>query len=331
MTLREAYEYMGHEIFTKYYDKITKARDVYIKMAIPDPTWKINIYIDAKDSNGNTGGMGKSQLTMALAKKLAKEWFGMDSDLDKQDSSYYKNFVFTTGKEGSEFQSYEAQPIIIWNEKTAAYLIRKFGRDDMKDIMDDHPTNMELNKKYGSCFMKAYVNIFNGAEDFDKFIDGLAGEYIDKEGHYHKADDKTQQYRRIQFNIHITEEEVQFFINKGYFAETREYESFIQVGAMKLKVANVMKTYGTLEAPSIKDFQDRALVISESSKQKAIGERRPLDEDKGVVDEAWDKNALNLLKIDDENMSTKSVNQLSEFVDAEDCPFEDCEQMRLFE
>lgn len=319
-------------LYLKKHKLFEDARDVYVRMNIPTPTWKVNIYIDAKDSNGQSGGIGKSQLTIALAKKIASEWFGMSLDLDKEDDDYHKNFIAKTSEDGKLFGDYEGQPILIWDEMKASSLIHKLGREPMKKLTDDHPDTMTFDKKYSSVSMKAWINIFNGCDDFKTFVDGLAGEYFDKNKNFIAADDKSQQWRRFQINVHLTEDEAQFFVNKGYFEGTREYETFIQVGQMKLKVANILQQFGTIDTPSIRDFSDRALLITEAAKQKAIGSKRPIDEDKGVTEESWDEDALNLLKINDEKMiSNSKKSQSSEFVDAEDCPFDDCEQMWLFE
>lgn len=137
------------------------------------------------------------------------------------------------------FQSYDGQPVIIWNDKRSRDFIMEFGRGETFDILDMHPTDSVHNIKYGATRLINTVNIINGIENFNDFINGLSGEYTDKYGTFYKAEDKSQARRRILGIFCIREEEFDFLLNKGVMEGTREYEQYIYYENIKGSFARI--------------------------------------------------------------------------------------------
>lgn len=170
------------------------------------PTLRINIYIDGP------GGIGKNTASRVLAKLLFP-------DIEKP--------YFECGGNGVNFQNYDGEPVIIWNDKRARDFIMEFGRGETFDILDSHPTNSTHNIKYGQTKLINSINIINGVEEYQTFIDGLSGEYTDRTGTHYKAEDKSQARRRLPLILCLREEYFHILLNKGVAEGTREFEQYI--------------------------------------------------------------------------------------------------------
>jgi len=118
--------------------------------------------------------------------------------------------------------------VLIWNDTRASNFISDFGRAGTFDMLDIHPTDSAQNVKYGSTRLINQFNIINGVEPYKEFLDGLAGEYTDKNGKFHKAEDKSQSFRRIPIILCLREDYFDCLINKGVATGTREYEQYIE-------------------------------------------------------------------------------------------------------
>lgn len=186
---------------------LEKLRHRYLTEVAQVPTLRINFYIDGD------GGVGKN----TAAKILAKSLF---SDLEKP--------YFVVGGTGVAFQQYDGEPVVIWNDKRASGFIADFGREQTFDILDMHPSNSVQNIKYGSIKLINSFNIINGIEPYEDFLDGLAGEYTDKNGVFHSQEDKSQSYRRFPIILCIRENDFDCLINKGVAEGTREFQQYIQ-------------------------------------------------------------------------------------------------------
>ncbi len=190
-------------------DKLKKLRSEYINNTAPMPPFRLNIYVDGK------GGIGKNTCSKAIAHALYP-------DLDSEDC------YFEVGGDNVNFDGYDGQPVIIWNDYRAIDLVLKFGRGEVFDIFDIHPTSSKHNIKYGSIKMINAVNIVNGIEPFREFLDSLAGEYRDRRtGEQRHSEDKTQSYRRFPLILPIREDDYDIYLNKGFMEGTREYLEFI--------------------------------------------------------------------------------------------------------
>lgn len=185
---------------------LEKYRHKYLTEHAEMPPLRINFYIDGK------GGIGKNTASKLIAKVLYP-------DLEKP--------YFEVGASGVSFQHYDGEPVIIWNDKRASNFITEFGRAGTFDLLDLHPTDSVQNVKYGSTRLINQINIINGVESFNDFLDGLSGEYKDKFGTFHKAEDKSQSYRRLPIILCLRETDFDCLLNKGVVNGTREFTQYL--------------------------------------------------------------------------------------------------------
>ncbi len=203
------YECMERDriLYMENFNKLAKMRLNYIDRLEP-PHYRINYYIYGK------GGTGKDLISRGLARALFP-------DIPKDD-----NLFFVVGAGNSTFEGYDGQPVIIWSDKRASGLIRTLdGRENVFNVFDTHPIRQRQNVKYSSINLCNVVNIVNGQEKYTDFLDGLAGEYIGKDGTKYFSEDKGQSYRRFPFIIPLYDEDFDVLINKGYFEDNRKYFS----------------------------------------------------------------------------------------------------------
>ena len=176
------------------------------------PSFRINFYIDGK------GGIGKNTAAKVLAKALFP-------NIEKP--------YFEAGASGVSFQHYDGEPVIIWNDRRASSFIADFGREETFNMLDMHPGDSVQNVKYGSTKLINVFNIINGVDSYNDFLNGLAGEYIDRYGTFHKQEDKGQSYRRFPIILCLREDEFDCLINKGVAEGTREYDQYISYEGIK--------------------------------------------------------------------------------------------------
>lgn len=188
------------------FEMLDKLRKKYISERAPIPNTRVNFYVCGE------GGVGKGLISRALARALFPNI--------KEDEDIF----FEVGAKGAPFEGYDGQPVIIWNDRRAAALLHELhGRGNVFNVFDTHPTRQRQNVKYSSIVLVNDINIVNGVEDYEEFLNGLAGEYTDKYGDFHEAEDKSQSYRRFPFIIPLHEEDFDLLMNKGFFDGTREY------------------------------------------------------------------------------------------------------------
>ncbi|MGN0598960.1 MAG: Rep family protein [Oscillospiraceae bacterium] len=212
------------------YTTLDKFRTKYLCEYAKMPTARINYYVCGD------GGIGKGLISRALARSLCP-------DLENDDDIY-----FTIGTKGVTFEGYDGQPVIIWDDKRAADLLMALnGRDNVFNVFDPHPTKVKQQVKYSyTCLCNQY-NIINGIQPYEEFLDGLAGEYTDRNGVLHKAEDKNQSYRRIPFIIPVHEEDFDLLMNKGMFEGTREYDQYIAYNNIRCNMRRIATMCGTNE------------------------------------------------------------------------------------
>lgn len=191
------------------FKKLKELRVEYLFSNSKPPMTRINYYICGE------GGLGKGLLSKALARSLYPEL------TDDED------IFFCVGAKGSEFEGYDGQPVIIWSDRRAGDLLAELkGRGNVFEVFDTHPTRARQNIKYGSVVLCNEVNIVNSVEPYTDFLNALAGEYIDRDGNTHNAEDKNQSYRRFPCIIPIHEEDFDFLVNKG-FVDGDNYGEYI--------------------------------------------------------------------------------------------------------
>lgn len=193
------------------YSTLDKFRFKYITERAPMPRTRINYYVCGR------GGVGKGLICRAIARSLYP-------DLDFDDDIY-----FEVGAKGAPFEGYDGQPVIIWNDRRAYDLLQELnGRGNVFEVFDTHPTRGRQNIKYSSICLCNEVNIVNSVQEYEEFLNGLAGEYKDKSGAVQAVEDKGQSYRRFPFIIPLHEDDFDLLMNKGFYCGTREYEQYIE-------------------------------------------------------------------------------------------------------
>lgn len=211
MTLREVID-RDPLAYQDDFTYLERCRLRYITTIAPMPKKRINYYIEGK------GGIGKGLISKAIARAI------IDRDGTMNDDDIY----FEVGADKASFEGYDGQPVIIWNDCRAYTLLQKLGgRENVFNVFDPYPPAIKQNIKYGSVRLNNEINIVNSVQEYKEFLDGLAGEYVDKTGETQKAEDKSQSYRRFPFFLVLHEEDYDLGMNKGVFEGTREYEQYM--------------------------------------------------------------------------------------------------------
>lgn len=194
--------YYEHERELKYF------RNVYLQENAEMPKVRLNFYISGD------GGAGKDSMCRALARALYPD----EEDDDK--------IFYMVGNDNVMFDGYDGQPVLIWSDFRAEELLKSFNykKGVIFRIFDTHPQKFNLNIKYGKINLINKYNIVNSNQSWMEFLDGLVGEYIDKDGEMHYAEDKKQSYRRFPVLIPIRESDFDLLINKGFIGTGSYFE-----------------------------------------------------------------------------------------------------------
>ena len=217
------------EIYVKHMDKIKKCRIEFLSRIKEMPKVRINIYITGR------GGLGKGIASEALARAL------IDPDGEKEDSEIF----FYTGSSNTTFEGYDGQPVIIWDDSRSSLLHKKFeDRGEIFKVFDPFPKNITQNIKYGSIRLTNEINIINSVQGWKEFLDNISGEYTDKNGEFHKSEDKGQSYRRFPLIIQLDENGYTLRVNKGVLNGTNEYEAWEVIENIEGNFQEIAKRFG---------------------------------------------------------------------------------------
>ncbi|MEE8717220.1 MAG: hypothetical protein SOI24_09310 [Coriobacteriales bacterium] len=182
--------------YIKVRDQLPKLRLDYLADQPPCPA-RINLYVD-----GN-GGLGKGVLSDYIAHKMFPN---------------VERPVFTVGNDPRvAFDGYDGEPVIIWDDWRSYQFFEAFGRGGTFNIFDTHPKEAQAQQaKYTRVVLVNAVNIVNSVQPYRDFLDGLAGEYVDKSGEQHHSEDINQSYRRFPLIIHVHEDDLEILLNRGF-------------------------------------------------------------------------------------------------------------------
>lgn len=206
MTLKEAQK-KAPLTFGNNYSLYSRARGIYLK-AQPAPSLRLNFYVSSKK-----GGDGKGLVSRAIARSLFP---GVDDEE-----------LFFCVNPDTKFNDYDGQPVLIWNDFRAYDLLKACGgRGAFFDLFDTHPVKQIRDVKYSTVALINQVNIVNSVQEYHEFLNGLAGEYEDKDGNVWKSEDKGQAYRRFPLIVEVRVDDYDFMINKGYLAGNKSYEEY---------------------------------------------------------------------------------------------------------
>lgn len=261
MTLREArnsdlLNYMDD------FERLKKLRLQYLEN-LPPPSTRINYYI----SGG--GGFGKGLTSRALARALFPD---IEDDGD---------IFFEIGAEGVSFDGYDGQPVIIWNDCRAGELIKTLGgRGNVFNVFDTHPSKGKQNIKYGSVNLVNRVNIVNSVQSYTEFLDGLAGEYTDRDGKQIVAEDKNQSYRRFPFIIPLHEEDFNLLVNKGFFYGTGQFTEWEEYNHIRGNLKTIRQKLQGNER-LIRILESKVMELPKSKYDEVLNqlENTPLNDD----------------------------------------------------
>lgn len=248
--------------YMKEFETLKKLRLEFIRRQEP-PEKRINYYICGD------GGIGKGLMARALARSMFPQ-YGNDYEI-----------FFEVGANGAMFECYDGQPVIIWNDFRAGELLKALGgRGNVFNIFDTHPTKQMQNVKYSAVNLCNCVNIVNGVDGYNEFLDGLAGEYVDRYGEEHKAEDKGQSYRRFPFIIPIHENDFDLFINKGFMDGTREFGEYIEYRHIRGNIQKIRQLCARNEA-LVKELEAKTVkpIIDKHNEAMALDTEQKYTED----------------------------------------------------
>ena len=227
MTLRQVIDKYPYE-FQQDFAYLERCRIRYISKIAPMPRRRINYYVEG------SGGIGKGLISRALARAL------IDRDNLLKDDEIF----FEVGADRTSFEGYDGQPVLIWNDCRASTLLTKLdGRENVFNVFDPHPADIQQNIKYGSIRLNNEINIVNSIQTWKEFLDELAAEYK-RNGQIHKAEDKRQSYRRFPFFLVLHEEDYDLGMNKGVFDGTREFEQYMMYRGMQANMRRIADRCG---------------------------------------------------------------------------------------
>lgn len=244
MTLRQVREQEPAVYFAKgTIAHLQKCRDDYLLNA-PLPQFRTNYYI------GGAARTGKSTVAALFARALARALY---PDLNEVEA------IYTVGRPGVAFQSYDGQPILIWDDYRPLTIIEAIGgdvrqRDSIWPVLDISPKRVQVNKKFGAVTLLNSINIITGIQSYREFLDGLAGEYVDKQtGEQVKVEDKNQAYGRFPFVSEVTAETISFFLNRGFAGKSGSYQDYDPVARIRANMARVIDTLDALPTEEAKE------------------------------------------------------------------------------
>lgn len=251
LTLKQAQE-RDKFLYIDDMEKLKKLRMDYIGDCKP-PATRINYYVQGR------GGVGKGLICRAIARSLFPQ-YTEDEDI-----------FFEVGAKGAAFEGYDGQPVIIWNDRRAIDLLQELnGRGNVFNVFDTHPTKQKQNIKYGSVNLCNAVNIVNSVQPYIEFLDGLAGEYKDRDGNLQEVEDKGQSYRRFPFMILLHEDDFDMLLNRGFIENTKDFEEYIQYTGIRGNMQRIAEKCGAneklaheLQGQAVKPITDKHAEVLE--------------------------------------------------------------------
>lgn len=212
-------------IYQEDFTYLEKCRLRYISNIQKPNELRMNYYVEG------AGGVGKGLISRAIAKALIDP---------NNEIEYDDDIFFEVGANNATFEGYDGQPVIIWNDFRAGTLLGALGgRENVFNVFDTHPPKIKQNIKYGSVRLNNVVNIVNSVQSWESFIKALAGEYRDKWGNAHYAEDTSQSYRRFPFFLVLHENDYELGMNKGLFDGTREFNQYYMFKNIQGNMRNI--------------------------------------------------------------------------------------------
>lgn len=191
-------------------EALNKRRGEYLRDA-PLPPFRINFYISG------SGGAGKGLLSEALARALVDP----EGVMNDEDIFCY------VGSESVSFETYDGQPVVIWDDCRHNELFNKLGdRGNIFNVFDTKPKRIVQKKKYSQTNLINTINIVNSVEPINDFLDGLAGRYKDRySGEYIDTEDaqKAQSYRRFPICLNVHPKYYDIYVYEPFFDDGKGF------------------------------------------------------------------------------------------------------------
>ncbi|MCT2989785.1 hypothetical protein EFN19_10860 [Propionibacterium freudenreichii] len=231
LTLMEA-EALDPLAYNRGEPRLVRARSTYLAKQ-PQPPFRMNIYLFGE------GGTGKDALARAMARQLVPgDWI-----------PGVKEPFFILGGENVTWEGYDGQLAVIIEEGRPASLVKSFGRKELLTFLNPFPARQKLNIKNSSVLPVNTFTIITGPDDYETFLDGLAGEYIDRSGTRFTAENKNQTYRRIPMIIPVRDDEFDLMVNKGFVDNTSEYREYYYYKGIRQNIRQVLRRVKGIEDP----------------------------------------------------------------------------------
>lgn len=129
----------------------------------------------------------------------------------------FDTLYFSIGNdERVSFYGYDGESVIIWNDFRVTDFIQQFKPNVTYNILDTHPDKEAQQAKHSRAILTNALNIINGAQPYEEFVDGFVGTYTDKHGVFHQVEDENQVWRRFPMILRIRETDFDILINKGF-------------------------------------------------------------------------------------------------------------------
>lgn len=207
-TLKECRE-EDKKLYMDNLEKLKKFRLEYISSHMEVPKTRLNIYVCGG------GGVGKDVASRAIARCL---YPCIENDED---------LFFELGCDNVSYEGCDAQPVNILSDYRAYTLLDAYkGRENLFKVFDSHPHNSRVNVKFSSIKPVNSVNIVNSVQDYQVFLNGLAGHYKDKHGNEHQAEDKAQSYRRFPIVVELEEATITIYVNQYFIGKSNDATDF---------------------------------------------------------------------------------------------------------
>lgn len=228
-------------IYMDKIDKLCKLRLEYIKRQDP-PATRINYYIYGK------GGVGKDLMSRALARALFPQY-------EKDDDIF-----FIVGAGNVTFDGYDGQPVLIWSDSRSLSLVKKLGgRENFFNVFDTHPAKQRQNVKFGSVNLCNVVNIVNGQESYEEFLDNIVKEK-NEDGEWVVKEDKGQSYRRFPFIIPLHDADFDMMVNKGFFDNDGSlFTEYYQYNGIRGNMQRIMIACGGEQNPRSREISAKVV------------------------------------------------------------------------
>lgn len=187
------------------------ARKIYVNKFAPMPPFHINFYITG------ASGEGKSTLTRRIARSLFPH-------IENDDEIF-----FIVGADNVSFEGYDAQPVVIWDDFRADTLLDACGnRGNLFKVFEPYPSEGAgglQHIKHDAIRLVNAINIVNGIQPWEEFLNGLVSAYVDKKGRKVKGEDaqQAQANRRFPIIIPVDGDAFSILLNKGVMEGSREF------------------------------------------------------------------------------------------------------------